>query len=227
VEKPLDKEEIIKWLKDPANEDDVKEIIKIIKDMIPEEVIKEIIKEIPPKDIVDYLTDEQIQYIVKQQPPQKILQSIKIIGIEYVIFAGDSSTVNGAHGSSANTSLTDQEIAYNTSTIQEMAQLLRDNPNYIAMLHGHANPVTFTDGEKSDLTKLSNDRAADVRRVLMADYNKIDGNKPAAYENPNLKDRVSCSGYGGEKVLFGNNTSYTALNRRVEMILFEIVTTVE
>jgi len=223
VEKPLDKDEIIKWLTNPDNENDVKEIIKIIKDLIPVDVIKEIIKEIPPKDIIEYLTDEQIQYIVSKQPPQKIFQSIKIIGIEYVIFAGDSSVVNGPHGSGANTNLTDQEKAFNTSTIQEMAQLLRDNPTYIAMLHGHANPVTFTDGEKGDLIKLSNDRANDVKRVLLADYNKL----PVNPDNPKFDDRVSTSGYGGEKVLFGDNTSYTALNRRVEMILFEIITTVE
>ena len=223
VPTPPTKETIIDWLKDPTNEDDAKEIIREIKDLIPVDVIKEIIKEIPPKDIIEYLTDEQIQYIVKQQPPQKILQSIKIIGIEYVIFAGDSSVVNGPHGSSANTSLTDQEIAYNTSTIKEMAKLLRDNPNYIAMLHGHANPTQFTDGETLELETLSTNRANDVKRVLMDEYNKL----PVNLDNPPFNDRVSTSGYGGEKVLFGNNTSYTALNRRVEMILFEIVTTVE
>jgi len=223
VPTPPTKETIIDWLKDPANEDDAKEIIREIKDLIPVDVIKEIIKEIPPNEIIKYLTDEQIQYIVSQQPPQKILQSIKIIGIEYIIFAGDSSLFNGPHGSSANTSLTDQEIAYNTSTVKKMAQLLRDNPTYIAMLHGHANPVTFTDGEKDDLIKLSNDRANAVRQELLNEYNKL----PVNPDNPAFDDRVSTSGYGGEKVLFGNNTSYTALNRRVEMILFEIVTTVE
>jgi len=221
VPTPPDKETIIKWLEDPENANDVKEIIKIIKEQIPEEVIKEIIREIPPDEIINYLTDEQIQYIVSQQPSQKILQSIKIIGIEYVLFAGDSSVVNGSHGSGAQTDLTDQEKAYNLSTIQEMAQLLRDNPTYIAMLHGHANPVTFTEGETSDLKKLSNDRANDVKRVLLDDYNKL----PVNPDNPAFDDRVSTSGYGGEKVLFGNNTTYTNLNRRVEMILFEIVTT--
>ena len=223
VPTPPSKESVIQWLKDPANENDVEEIIRIIKDQIPVDVIKEIIKEIPPKDIMEYLTDEQIQYIVSKQPPQKIFQSIKIIGIEYVIFAGDSSVVNGPHGPSANTDLTPQETAYNTSTIQEMAKLLNKNPTYIAMLHGHANPVTFTDGEKGDLIKLSNDRANDVRRVLLAEYEKL----PINPDNPSFDDRVSTSGYGGEKVLFGNNTSYTALNRRVEMILFEIVTSVD
>jgi hypothetical protein len=225
IQTPPDKETIIEWLKDPANQEDVEEIIKIIKEQIPEEVIKEIIKEIPPKDIMEYLTDEQIRYIVSQQPAKMILQSIKIIGIEYVIFAGDSPVVNGPPVAPATTQLTSQEKAYNTSTIGYMAQLLKENPDYIIMLHGHANPTTFTDGEKSELTTLSNNRANDVRRVLMSEYNKLDG-QSASYENPNLTDRVSCSGYGGEKTLFGNNTTYTALNRRVEMILFEIVTTV-
>jgi hypothetical protein len=230
IEKPLDKDEIIKWLTNPDNEDDVKKIIEIIKDMIPKEVIEEIIKEIPPKDIMEYLTDEQIKYIVKQQPPSMILQSIRIIGIEYVIFAGSSDKVNGPPAEGANTSLTAQEISYNTSTIKEMAQLLKDNPTYILMLHGHANPVTFTDAEKAELTALSNDRATDVKRVLMAEYNGLKGENPINYtnptDNPDLNGRVSTSGYGGEKTLFANNNNYTPLNRRVEMILFEIVTTV-
>ncbi|WP_461245740.1 OmpA family protein [Treponema sp. R6D11] len=224
VPTPPTKEDIINWLKDPANKGDVEKIINIIKDEIPVDVIKEIIKNIPPQDIIEYLTDEQIKYIIEQQPPSMILQSIRIIGIEYVIFAGDSSTVNGDHGSAANTNLTDQEKAYNTSTIKEMAQLMKDNPTYIIMLHGHANPVTFTDEEKVELTTLSNDRAEDVERVFIAEYNALD-KQPATYDNPNLKGRISCSGYGGEKTLFANNTSYSALNRRVEMILFEIVTT--
>jgi hypothetical protein len=226
IQTPPDKESIIEWLKDPTNKTDVEEIIRIIKELIPVDVIKEIIKEIPPKDIIEYLTDEQIEYIVKQQPPQMILQSIRIIGIEYVIFAGDSFTVNGPPVAPATTQLTAQEKAYNTSTIGYMAQLLKENPTYIIMLHGHANPTTFTKREKSELTTLSNNRANGVRQILMSEYNKLDGNRPANYENPNLKDRVSCSGYGGEKTLFGNNNTYTALNRRVEMILFEIVTTV-
>jgi len=206
VPSPPTEEDIIKWLEDPANKD------KVI----------EIIKKIPPEEIVKYLTDEQIQYIVSQQPPQMILQSIKIIGIEYVIFAGDSSTYNGPPGPSANTSLTDEEKKFNDTTVQAMAKLMVDKSTYIAMLHGHANPVTFTDGEKGDLIKLSTDRANAVRQVLLTEYNKL-----TPPDKPTFDERVSTSGYGGEKVLFGNNTQYTALNRRVEMILFEIVTTKE
>jgi len=221
---PPDKESIIKWLKDPENANDTKEIIKEIKELIPEEVLKEIIKEIPPKDIMDYLTDEQIKYIVSQQPAKKILQSIKIIGIEYIVFAGDSDKVNGPHGPKASTNLTAQETAYNTSSIKEMAKLLMDNPTYLLMLHGHANPTEFTDGETLVLETLSLNRANDVRRVLLEEYNNLPVN-PA--NNLKFDDRVSCSGYGGEKTLFGDNTQYTPLNRRVEMILFDIVTTEE
>jgi Outer membrane protein and related peptidoglycan-associated (lipo)proteins len=224
---PPTKDEIIKWLKETATEDNIIEITNIIKEKIPEVVIKNIINNIPPEEIIKYLTDEQIQYIVSQQPAQsqKILQSIRIIGIEYIIFAGDSSIYNGPHGPSANTSLTAEEISYNDTTVKAMAKLMVENPTYIAMLHGHANPVTFTDGEKGDLIKLSNDRANAVRQVLLTEYNKVPP-IPTNPPNPPFNDRVSTSGYGGEKVLFGNNTTYTALNRRVELILFDIVTTV-
>jgi len=223
VPTPPTKESIIEWLKDPTNADDVKEIKEIIIETLTEDEIKEIIKKIPPEEILKYLTDEQIKYIVSQQPPHMILQSIKIIGIEYILFAGGSSVVNGDHGQGAQTDLSQQEKDYNTSTIKEMAKLLNNNPTYIAMLHGHANPVDFTDGEKGDLIKLSNDRANDVKRVLLAEYNKL----PVNPDNSSFNDRVSTSGYGGEKVLFGNNTSYTNLNRRVEMILFQIATTTD
>jgi len=222
IQTPPDKDLIIQWLTDTANKSNVEEIIRTIKELIPDDVIKEIIKEIPPKDIMKYLTDEQIQYIVSQQPSKKILQSIRIIGIEYVIFAGNSSVVNGLHGENASTNLTPQETAYNTSSIKEMAQLLMDNPTYLLMLHGHANPTEFTDGETLVLKTLSLDRANDVRRVLLEEYNKLTVNPD---NNVKFEDRVSCSGYGGEKTLFGDNTQYTPLNRRVEMILFEIVTT--
>jgi len=220
---PPDKDTVIQWLTDPSNEDDVKEIIKIIKELIPEEVIKEIIKEIPPKDIIEYLTDEQIQYIVSQQPAKTILQSIKIIDIEYVIFAGSSSTVNGSPGSGASTNLTAQQKDFNTSNIKEMANQLNQYSNYLIMLHGHANPTEFTDQEKEQLETLSINRANDVKRVLLSEYNKLQANP----DNPDFDERVSTSGYGGEKTLFASDTQDAAFNRRVEMILFAIEVTVE
>jgi len=204
VPTPPTETDIIKWLKEPANEDKVKEIIK----------------QIPPEKIIEYLNEDQIKTIVESQPPQMIFQCINPIDIEFIIFAGDSSTVNGPPGSGANTSLTPQETAYNTSTIKEMAKLLRDNPTYIILLHGHANPVLGTIDEKIQLASLSMNRANDVKRVLQDEYNSL----PTNPLNPDFNKRISCSGYGGEKTLFASNTSYSALNRRVEMILFEIVT---
>jgi len=215
--------EIIELIKDdPDFKDIIKEYIKenpaevieIIKqDPNWKDILKEIIKEIPPEDLVTYLTDEQIKYIIQQQPPQIILQTLNIIDIEYIIFAGSTSKYNGPHEAGANTDLTPQETSSNNASVAAIAKALKDNPDYLIMLHGHANPTAFSDAEIGDLMKLSEDRAKAVEAELRTQFKAINS-------GVDIEDkRVSVSGYGGEKVLFGQNSAYTALNRRVEMIL--------
>jgi len=216
-------QEVEKIVHDPPNEDQInqyikdhtKEVLEIIKqDPDWKEIIKEIIKDIPPEDLVTYLTDEQIKYIIQQQPPQIILQTLNIVDIEYIIFAGSANQYNGPPGAGANTSLTAQEKTSNDVSVSGIAKALKNNPNYLIMLHGHANPTTLNDPDEiGDLMKLSEDRAKAVEAELRKQYKAISG-------GVDIDDsRVTVSGYGGEKNLFGQNTAYTALNRRVEMIL--------
>jgi len=190
------------------------EVIKIINDSPDrDEIIKEIIKLITPDQIMNYLTEDQIKYILEQQPPEVILQTITIIDIEYIIFAGNADQYNGPPGTGGNTPLTSQEKGSNDASVSDIAKALKDHPDYLIMLHGHANPTAFTDAEIGDLEKLSVDRAKAVEVKLREQYKAING-------GTDIDDtRVSVSGYGGEKVLFGNNSAYTPLNRRVEMIL--------
>jgi len=190
------------------------EVIKIINDSPDkDEIIKEIIKLINPDEIMNYLTEEQIKYILEQQPPEVILQTITIIDIEYIIFAGNADQYNGSPGTGGNTSLTDQEKKSNNDSVSDIAKALKEHPDYLIMLHGHANPTTFSDAEIGDLEKLSVDRAKAVEAKLREQYKAING-------GTDIDDtRISVSGYGGQKVLFGNNSAYTPLNRRVEMIL--------
>jgi len=207
----------------PPSEDDIiqyihdhpREVIEIIKGEDNwKEILKEIIKEIPPEEIIEYLTDEQIKYIIQQQPPQVILQTLNIVDIEYIIFAGNAEQYNGPPGTGGNTPLTSQEKSSNDVSVSGIAKAMKDNPEYLILLHGHANPTTLNDPDEiGDLMKLSEDRAKAVEAELRKQYKAING-------GVDIDDsRVTVSGYGGEKNLFGQNTAYTALNRRVEMIL--------
>jgi hypothetical protein len=204
VSGPATVEDVIKYIKDNPDDPQIKEIIK-------ETIIK-----IPPEEIIEYLTDEQIKYIIKQQPPQIILQTIEIIDIEYIIFAGSADKYNGPHGAGASTDLTAQEKKSNDASVSDIAKALKDNPDYLIMLHGHANPTTFTEGEIGDLMTLSLNRAKSVEAELRTQFKKI--NTGVDIDN----SRVSVSGYGGGKNLFGSNSTYAGLNRRVEMILIRV-----
>ena len=178
-----------------------------------------ILKNIPIPEITYQTIIESVE-VWKTIPPEKVLQSIEIIGIDYIIFAGNSDTFNGDPVPATGTHLTPQEMEYNTSTIEGVATMLKDNPDYLVLLHGHANPTTFTDGETVELMQLSQDRADAVAAELETEYEK-----PSVANEPLDQSRMSVSGYGGEKILFGNNSPYTSLNRRVEVILFRIKTT--
>ncbi|MDR2701965.1 MAG: OmpA family protein [Spirochaetaceae bacterium] len=212
--KQISPEEIVKYLTD----EQLQTIIQYLIDnnVLTEVQIREIIKQIPPKEIVNYLTDEQIREIIKLQPPQVILQTIQIIDIEYIIFAGNADKYNGPHGSGASTDLTAQEKSSNDASVSAMAQALKDHPDYLIMLHGHANPSTFTDGETLELKKLSEDRAKAVEAELKTKFKALNGGTDID------NSRMSVSGYGGEKNLFGSNSTYAGLNRRVEMILVKV-----
>ena len=209
---------IIQYIVDDQllTDDQLKSNIQYIidKQLITDDQIKEIIKNIPPDKIVDCLTDEQIKTIISLQPPQVILQTITIVDIEYIIFAGNADQYNGLPGAGGNTPLTAQEKSSNDASVSAMAKALKENPDYLIMLHGHANPTTLNDPDEiGDLMKLSKDRADSVEAELRKQFKKLNN-------DVDIDDtRVYACGYGGAKVLFGNNSTYTPLNRRVEMIL--------
>jgi hypothetical protein len=209
---PPSREDIIEYIKENPTE-----VINIIKeDPNWKEILKEIIKEIPPDEIITYLTDEQIRYIIQQQPPQVILQTIEIIDIEYIIFSGDASAYNGNSPSTGGTSLTTQEKTTNNTTLAAMAKALVDHPDYLMILHGHANPTTTDSNEINVLKKLSLDRANAVNAELKIKFSELGGNTSG------WDTRVSANGYGGEKNLSVTNSTYAGLNRRVEMILVRV-----
>ena len=201
-----------KWWTEPKPED-------------PEYIYVGLLKNIPvSQTIYETIIETVVEW--KDLPPSEVLQSIEIIGIEYIIFSGDQALYNANSPTAGGTSLQPEEKAYNDSTIAAVAKALVDNSDYMIMLHGHANPTTFTEGEIGDLMTLSLNRAKSVEtklnEVIIATSPIGGGSSP--YPSGLPAEKITVSGYGGEKTLFGNNTLYTALNRRVEMILFRIKT---
>jgi len=205
-----------------------------------------ILKTVPVIEIIY----EEIEKIVEiYLPPEKQLQTIKIINIEYVLFSGDQSGYN--MNSVSGTSLSPEERKSNELNIEGMAEALEanqgkvrgvlgdgdaDDPEYMIILHGHANPVTFEQGDIGDLMELSKNRAYQVAVRLNQIYTGSPYNPdppassgplvvpdpPLSGIDPELEGRVSVTWYGGERNL--GSSSYAGLNRRVEMILIEILT---
>ena len=218
-------QEVEKIVSGPPSDDDInkyikehtKEVLEIIKqDPDWKDILKEIISNIPPEELITYLTDDQIKYIIQQQPPKVILETIDIIDIEYIIFAGNATAYNGSHATGANTDLTAQEKNSNDATIAAMAQSLKDHPDYLMILHGHANPTSSSQSEVEDLMTISKARADAVNAVLETKFSQIGG------DTSGWDTRVSAKGYGGEKNLTVTDSSYAGLNRRVEMIMVRI-----
>jgi len=188
----------------------------ITRNLSDEEII-ELIRQLPPEELLEYLTSEQIRYIIMQQPPSMILQHVTIIGIEYIIFSGDAEEYNANSPSPSGTSLTAQERNTNNATVTAMARSLADNSEYLMILHGHANPIGNTPDEKAELERISLNRARAVEAELKTRFSTLNGRYLE-------EDRVSTSGYGGEKNLILSGSIYAGLNRRVEMILIRLET---
>jgi len=125
--------------------------------------------------------------ILVDQPPSVIAQHIEIIGIDFIIFAGNADGFNTGPVPPATTQLTPAEIARNNEIVREMAMelvtqwdLVQEfyitnpgspsdlNPNipYFLLLHGHANPVDNTPGEGLELRNLSMHRANAAQNAI-------------------------------------------------------------
>jgi len=179
----------------------------IEKEVIYEYIYEKIYIKLPPEII--------IEYVERPLPPEILLQHIKVVDIEFILFSGDQTLYNEPSDIPGGTNLKDEEIKLNKIIIEEMAKSLKDNPNQLIILHGHANPVTNDDEELEDLKVLSTKRAEAVADELR-DY------KPKIED---LEERMTARGYGGGKNISGSGSStYAGLNRRVEMILIEIET---
>jgi outer membrane protein OmpA-like peptidoglycan-associated protein len=96
--------------------------------------------------------------VVKMPPANEIIRRVIITQVEYIIFAGDSSTYNERIDVDART--------LNELVINQVAQLLTENRDLRVRIEGHANPVTGTREEERILSELSARRANEVAGIL-------------------------------------------------------------
>ena len=240
-----DNQIINKWWVEEEPDYDYVALIKDVPYMVYETIIEEkIIEKIVEKEIIITVEMPQVivEYVVveKPVPPEILMQYIDIIGIEFVLFSGDATEYNGLHGAHGSTDLTPQEQKTNNEIVLDTVKELNDHPEYFLILHGHANPVTNTRSETDELIQISTARAASVRDAVAAVYTNGDGELPGIFDPPStlppshhipimssphpLEKRMTTRGYGGERNMAGPSSSYAALNRRVEAILFTIRT---
>jgi len=209
--------------------------VAIIKDVpllvyetiIETEIIYEtIIEKLPPQIITEYV------FIDRPLPPEILLQYIEIISIEFIIFSGDQVEYNWPAKPPANSHLSIQEQNTNNKIVEQIVEELEETEEYFLILHGHANVVTGSLQEASELTEISNARAESVRDAIAYVYN---GNTLPTGTNPPqatfivemnsshpLAARITTRGYGGGRSIAGSSTAYAGLNRRVEAILFKV-----
>jgi hypothetical protein len=171
-------------------------------------------------------------YIEKPMPPEILMQYIEILSIEFIIFSGNQTNYNWPSTIIGGTSLTIQEQSTNNDIVQDIVDELRNNNDYFLILHGHSNPVNFTQSELEELSVISTERAVAVQNAVAMEYN---GKPLASPSTPppsqfippisaghDLIGRISTKGYGGGRNVAGPSSSYAGLNRRVEAILFKI-----
>jgi len=199
----------------------------IYETIIEKEFIYEtIIQQLPPE--IKYV------YIDRPLPPEILLQHIDIISIEFIIFSGDQVKYNWPASLTATSNVTLQEQKTNNEIVKQIEEELKENEEYFLILHGHANVVTGSLQEASELTQISNDRAESVQDAIAWVYN---GNLLPPETNPpvqtnidemdpshELAARITTRGYGGGRSIAGSSTAYAGLNRRVEAILFKVST---
>jgi len=208
---------------------------------VPEYITEYVYQEVPGETIYIQVPGkaEPIEvpgppvYIEKPMPPEILMQYIEILSIEFIIFSGNQTNYNWPSTNTSGTSLTIQEQSTNNKIVQELVAELRNNVDYFLILHGHSNPIDFSQSELEELMEISTKRAVAVQNAIVLDY---DGETlpvpstppPSQYIPPmiaghDLIGRISTKGYGGGRNVAGPSSSYSGLNRRVEAILFRIV----
>jgi len=140
-------------------------------------------------------------YRDREIPPNEIIRKIMISSVEYIIFAPNISIFN--EGLDANTR------NLNDLIINQVAQILREHPEFLVRVEGHANPVTNNPNEANELYTLSTERANEIASLLITKGVK--------------QEQIVIIAYGGERVITSSQEDWSR-NRRVELIVIQIDT---
>ena len=149
----------------------------------------EIIRTLPPVEVI------------RELPPVEIVRSVFVAQIEYVMFGPDMTRYNDGIDADGR--------ALNDLVIDQVARVLRENPEFVVRIEGHANPVTHAPGETEELVALSEARANEVARRLR--------------ERGVDDDRIVVAALGGTRIIAGDHDHWN-VNRRVELMVKRIDT---
>jgi hypothetical protein len=119
--------------------------------------------------------------------------------VEFIIF--------GPNTGQYNTGIDTDARGLNEITLNSIAQMLKDHPDYRVRIEGHANPVTNEPDETDRLMALSKMRADAVARQLKA---------------KNIKEeQMIIDAYGGARTITSDHDTRNR-NRRVELIVIQV-----
>ena len=135
---------------------------------------------------------------VRELPPVEIITREFIDRPEYIIFASNNPVYNDGidrDGESLN------ELA-----IIQTARILRENPDFIVRIEGHANPVTNEPDEPAELLTLSTNRANQVAAQLRT--------------RGVPESQIVIAAHGGTRtIVSADDYDRWNMNRRVELII--------
>ena len=144
-------------------------------------------------------TSTEYVEVIKSLPAGEIIKVIKIAAIEFVLFGPDIGRYNVGIDRDA------QQL--NELVLNYIASYLKDNPDFMVRIEGHANPHTINFSEAEDLMALSSMRADTIAEQLR--------------ERGVLDKQMVLVAFGGTR----NATSEWDIrnrNRRVELMLIHI-----
>jgi len=129
----------------------------------------------------------------------EVVKKLLITQIEYILFAADISRFNAGIDADAR--------ALNQLTLDHVAHILTENPDFRIRIEGNANPVTGSPEEVQYLTALSENRANEIARLL---------------KERGVKDeQLIVIAFGTTRVI-AHDRPHWNMNRRVELIIFQL-----
>ena len=153
----------------------------------------------PLRKKTEFSTRTEYVSIIRTLPPKEIIKQFTISAVEYVLFGPDTGSYNLGIDSDA------RQI--NELVIDQTAKLLKENPNFVVRIEGHANPVTLSLSEADELMVLGSLRSNAVAEQLEA--------------RGVSEDQIIVISFGGTRTVT-SEWDIRNRNRRVELIIIQL-----